>query len=233
MLTKNEESTIQDVILKINSWLQSNSEINSSLAIVDDSVDRTCERASSQGVQVVKGQGRGLGHSYLLGLNWALKQNPEYILTLDGDGQVDLVELSIFWKTAVEENMDLVLASRFLEKNKIGYIYPSCNRYGVAMLTWFMNFTSGVNITDSHGGIRLYSARAAKAIRLRGLHTYVQESILSIASSKFKIKEISSAWKPRSQGQSRVVRSRTKYMVKMFFPLMLTGIGCVYRRMTA
>lgn len=230
ILTKNEAATIHDVISEIRAWALDRTDMDLQVGLVDDSTDETRTIARELGVMVIEGQGRGLGHSYGLGLRRALEQNVEYLFTIDGDGQTDLSELETFWNSMNRQNLDLVLGSRFLDGDRIEYEYPKINRLGVLLLSWYMSLVSGVRITDSHGGLRLYSRRAIESIRLRGSHTYVQESILSVARENLKIEEVASKWNPRRSGGSRVVNSKLEYFIKMAWPLAAAGIDSLCRR---
>ncbi len=231
ILTKNEEENIGPILKAIKAWSYDQPNLSIEVAIVDDSSDATTDIARKLGVNVVKGKGKGLGHSYLLGLRWALQHDPRWIITVDGDGQVDLTEMNRFLDCANENQADLVLGSRFIEKGLIQYQYPKANFLGIILLATYLRFISGETITDSHGGIRVYSKKAALSVRLRGQHTYVQESILSVAKSGLKIIEIQSSWLPRAFGTSKVVRSKFQYFCKMAWPLIVSGIECKIHRL--
>lgn len=230
-MAKNEEATIDAVIDGIKEWGKGFSALDLQIAVVDDSEDRTPEIAAEMGASVVKGEGRGLGHSYAIGVSWALNQGADFIFTIDGDGQTALSEMDRFWSTRQEMECDLVLGSRFLGGDHIKYRYPVGNRIGVYLLSKYLTLTTGTAITDSHGGLRLYTREAASAIRLTADHSYVQESILCVAGRGLKIVEIESIWNERVHGDSRVVHSRSKYIRKMAIPLVRTGSRALWQRL--
>lgn len=232
ILAKNEEATIDAVIDGIKEWERGFSSLELDIAVVDDSDDKTPQIAREMGAQVVKGENKGLGHSYAIGMSWALEQRADFIFTIDGDGQTALSEMQKFWETQQEFNCDLVLGSRFLGGDHIKYRYPIGNRIGVFLLSRYLTLTTGIAITDSHGGLRLYSKAAAASIRLTADHSYVQESILCVAGAGLKIIEIESIWNERAHGCSRVVHSRGKYIRKMAIPLVRTGSRALWYRLT-
>ncbi len=232
ILAKNEEATIDAVIDGIKEWEKGFSSLSLEIAVVDDSDDKTPQIAKAMGAQVVKGENRGLGHSCAIGIHWALQRGADYVFTIDGDGQTALSEMERFWTTRQKTGADLVLGSRFLGGDHIKYRYPLGNRIGVFLLSKYLTLATGTPITDSHGGLRLYTKAAAASIFLTANHSYVQESILCVAIAGLKIVEIESIWNERVHGYSRVVHSRSKYIRKMAIPLIRTGSRALWYRLT-
>jgi hypothetical protein len=210
LLTKNEE----DNIVSVSNEIKALENPPLRVIVVDDSIDSTKEKISGLDWQVVSGHGQ-LGAAYQMGLNLAESYSCEYVITMDGDGQADPKEIENFLRSAREQNADLVLGSRFLDKELVKYSYPAVNRMGVFLLASYLSLETGQKISDSHGGIRCHSMRACKTIRVRGQHTYVQESIVSAHRQGLKIIEIPSQWRPRNFGESKVVNSVLRYAVRV------------------
>lgn len=231
LFAKDESETIESTLRSVQTEVSGFSDSYCEIVVVDDSVDDTASRVLALGFNVINGGGKGLGHAYQTGIKYALENNADFIMTLDADGQVDVKEIPLFWRALNKNSVNMVIASRFLDHNSIHYNYPKWNRFGVFLLSSYLSLVTGQKITDSHGGIRLLDRRAAAAIRLRGSHSYVQESIISVAANGLKILELSSAWKQRSAGESRVVRSKWTYAKKMLFPLTVTGLVSLNQRL--
>ena len=51
---------------------------------------------------MLNGSNIGLGFSILLGIKEAVKLSPDYIFTIDTDGQVDLDEIDLFIKESLK-----------------------------------------------------------------------------------------------------------------------------------
>jgi len=214
--TKNEEKTIDKIIREIKLICEKSNINIHEIIITDDSTDNTRKIASENGAKVIVGGGKGLGSAMLKGLKIAAKNNPDVIISIDADGQVDLNEINIFLKTFIEEDVDLVLGSRFKEKGLIDYSYPMLNRFGTLVLSLILRRFTKLELTDSHGGIRAMSPHVVNELELIGTHTYVQESIIDARENGFNILEIPSRWLKREHGESRVVLSIPKYI---FFTL--------------
>lgn len=211
--TKNEEATINEVILSVKANVEHAGYILREIVVVDDSEDSTRRLASEAGAIVVSGESRGLGHAMLIGLKRSLQGSPDCVVSLDSDGQVDLSEIPKFIDALDTNGADLVLGSRFLNDHLIEYDYPAINRFGTRVLSWILRRATGLNLTDSHGGIRAMRPEVIKKLKLLGRHTYVQETIIDAHENGFKVIEIPSKWKKRDFGQSRVVRSIPRYVL--------------------
>lgn len=209
--TKNEQETLPSIIEGLRNWGIKN-QYETYIAITDDSHDNTRQIARSNNVDVVIGKGRGLGFAMLRGLKHAVLCDPDVIVSMDGDGQVDLEEIDRFIKPILNNEADLVLGSRFLNNDLIHYKYKFINRNGVRILVWIIRKLTKLPITDSHGGIRAMRKEVVENLELIGTHTYVQETIIDAYENGFRVKEIPSKWLPRISGESRVVGSIPKYI---------------------
>lgn len=195
------------------------------IIVVDDSTDKTRSLAASEGAVVIRGNGEGLGTAMFRGLKFAASIDPDVIVSVDGDGQADVrSEIPVFIKFVLENSADLVLGSRFKRSDLVNYNYRLRNRLGTRILVWFLSRQTGLNLTDSHGGIRAMSAEVARNLEMIGTHTYVQETILDANEKGFRIIEISSRWFPRQYGKSRVVQSIPNYVLYTL-PVLLLRSG--------
>jgi len=210
--TKNEEKTISNVINGLKSASLELGLTVHEIIVTDDSSDKTRKIAESLGASIVCGGSKGLGYAMFRGLKRAARGNPDVIISLDGDGQVDISELKDFIHTLDSQEADMVVGSRFLNKSLIGYKYPLINRMGTIILSWILRRLTKLPLTDSHGGIRAVKPKVIHELEMIGSHTYVQETIIDASENGFKIIEIASKWNVRQHGKSRVVGSISKYI---------------------
>ena len=220
LLTKNEEQTIAKLIDELKFILKQTPGFNAKLFLCDDSIDQTAEIAKARGFEILKGKGKGLGWSYYFSLYSLSKYKFDTLITIDGDGQTDLSELPRFYKE-LENGYDMIVGSRFLKKNSISYAYSKSNFLGVKVLSFILTISTLQKFTDSHGGLRIIRSSVAKNLKFLGVHSYVQETIITAKEQGFKIKELPSKWNQRAYGESRVVRSKFKYIKTMALPLLL------------
>ncbi len=214
---KNEESTLELIIKKIDNFAEKIDTSRVNIIVVSDSHDKTdeiCNRFDN--VILIDGKNIGLGHAMYLGLKKAVSLNTEFICSIDSDGQVDLDEIDIFYDEILKGENQLILGSRFLKKGLIKYNYKFLNNVGTKLLRLMINYKTKLNITDSHGGIRIMRSVVAKKLKIIGDHTYVQETIIDAVENGYKVKEIESKWLKREFGDSKVVRSKIKYLFNVF-----------------
>lgn len=219
IFTKNEEKIISKFIDKLHDILKKTASYSFELFLCDDSTDKTRKIAKQKGLTVIPGKG-SLGWSYYYALSFLSKRNFESLITLDGDGQTDLSEIPVFLKE-LQKGFGLVLGSRFLNSSSISYSYSKINFIGVKLLSFAISFSTFQKFTDSHGGLRAMQFDVIKDIPFLGTHSYVQETIISAKSKGFKVTELPSKWNARLYGESRVVRSKIKYIKSMALPLFL------------
>jgi len=227
LLTRNEETTIQRILSEIQQSLIDLPVTTQEILLADDSTDQTPKIALQEGIRVVSCGQIGLGHAYLMGVKSALEGRPDFILTLDSDGQTDLREIKKFLDALIEEDADLIVASRFRNQDMIQYPYPKFNRFGVRLLSTYLTIATWQRFTDSHGGIRLMRREVAESLALWGRHTYVQESIVHAVINGFKVIELPSRWLKREHGESRVLASIYRY-VRRTAPVLAARLLQIY-----
>lgn len=207
---KNEQETILKVIKELKSILALH-QLN--IVVVSDSSDNTDKIVRNiTNVSLVQGEDKGLGAAVKKGLGHIKNFQYEIAFILDSDEQTEYRETLLFIEEYQKSRPDLLIASRFKRSGLISYSYHYSNRLGVYLLTKYLRFMTGLDITDSHGGIRLLTKELVDNLKIYGNHTYVQEMIIDAHFKNFKIVELSSKWKPRLHGESRVVRSKFRYI---------------------
>ncbi len=223
--SRNEAATIESVLGNLKLILQDISGVDLvRIILTDDSDDETRAIASRiELVEIIDGGG-SLGRAMTRGLHHSRQYNPDIVISLDSDGQLDMKEVKRFLDVFQRNSVDLLLGSRFLNGDHIQYKYPFINKIGVILLSGGMSLATKQKITDSHGGLRVMSRRFIDQVKVAGSHTYVQETIIGAAKSGLKIMEIESAWLERQSGGSRVVANIPRY-IRRTLPYLIYRTG--------
>ena len=125
------------------------------IVVVDDgSKDDSARQAAAAGAIVVRhpvnlGQGAALqtGFSYILE-----KTNANYVVTFDADGQHSTTDAAAMVTAAREEELAVILGSRFLQgPSPVGRLKRLVLRTAAAV----SSRTSGMHLTDAHNGLRV------------------------------------------------------------------------------
>jgi len=154
----NAERTLPSVLLGVRAHLQD-------VVVVDDgSTDRTGDVARELGVTVLRHDvNRGKGGALKTGFAHALANGFDAVITLDADGQHLPAQIPKFLAAYAESGADLIIGGRAHLFEQMLPRRRNANRFSA----WCIAGCSGVAITDSQSGFRLYSARLLRAIKLR------------------------------------------------------------------
>lgn len=134
------------------------------VVVLDDgSTDETASVAATLPVVVLKhDHNMGKGRALRTGFAWALQQGFEAVITLDADGQHDVSAVSHLYETARDKGVDLLIASRRAQFEKMSGLRAFWNRFGV----WCIRKRTGFEITDSQSGFRYYSSALLNSVNL-------------------------------------------------------------------
>lgn len=155
----NEEKNIGMVLDNIMQYYKN-------IVVVDDgSSDRTYEIALSKGVEAVKHEvNRGQGAALQTGNEYALLRGADIIIHFDSDNQMQASEIENMINPIINQNVDVVLGTRFLSQNSN---IPWTKKYLIIKPAIYLNWLfSGLKLTDAHNGFRALSSYAAENIKL-------------------------------------------------------------------
>ena len=159
------------------------------VVVVDDgSSDATAEEARTAGAVVINHPfNLGQGAALQTGIDYALAQPAEVIVTFDADGQHRLSDISRLAEALLQECADFALGSRFLGQAPN---LPPLRRALLCAATLFTRLTTGLQVTDTHNGLRAMTRRGAAAIRLRqNRMAHASEWLSQIAASGLRYVE--------------------------------------------
>lgn len=159
----NEEKVIESVVTKIVRklpWAE--------IVVVDDgSSDSTWQTVQRLPVHRLRHMiNLGQGASLQTGISYAERLDVKYIVTFDADGQHRLSDLPRFITKIRDEGYDIVIGSRFLRRKSIRNI-PLGRRRLLRAATLFTRLTTGLPVTDTHNGYRVFRVDAAPKLEMR------------------------------------------------------------------
>ncbi len=135
------------------------------VVVVDDgSADGTAEVARRFPVWVLRhivncGQGAALQ----TGIDFAIEQGADVIVTFDADGQHRSDDVSRVIAPVVDGSVDVCLGSRFLGDHSG---IPPDRWILLKMAVLFTRLTTRLRVTDTHNGLRAMSRKAARVMRI-------------------------------------------------------------------
>ncbi len=186
----NEEHTIARIVLEAQKFADK-------VVVCDDgSTDYTAKIAESLGADVVRHEKNGgYGASIKSLFLRAHELNADVFVTLDADGQHEPNEIPIVIKPIVEGEADVVIGSRFVDKNGTAEM-PLYRQLGAKLITKMVNGSAKNGVTDSQSGFRAYSHLALDRLNFfeDGMGASV-EILLKASKNDLRIVEVPSTCK--------------------------------------
>lgn len=204
----NEEKNIIKLIREIRKY------INCYIVIVDDSEHNSTEKVilknSIYKLRYYKRNKKlGRGSAVIYGLKKLFeRKNIKYFIEMDSDFSHKPNELKRNLKILVENNLDLLVGSRYLKKSKI-VNWPLSRVVFSSTANIILEFLFKLKIKDYTNGYRFYSRRAINVLINKKKFVSEQFLILSeiliiLNNKNFKINEIESVFVNRIRGESSV-----------------------------
>ncbi len=160
------------------------------IVVVDDgSSDDTYLVSKDHHVNVVRHPiNLGVGAATQTGINFALRNGAEYIVTLDGDHQHLPEDIEHLLEEIKSKGSDMVIGSRFLKRdNKIPTTRIFYNK--IANIVTYL--ITGVRVSDSQSGMKVLSGKFARANELNcNGFEFCVEMIRNAGRKNFKVSEI-------------------------------------------
>lgn len=177
----NEERFIGSVILKAKAL------VDTVIVVDDGSSDSTAEIAEAAGALVVRHPvNRGKGVALNTGFLKARELCPNVVITMDGDWQHLPEELFQIARPILNNEADIVVGSRYLEKTSVVPIQRIIGHWGFTSLT---NAASGVPLTDSQSGYRAFSPHALQKLDFSS-NSFSVESEMQFLAKDHKLKVV-------------------------------------------
>ena len=180
----NEEHHIEGVIGDLKSHGYNN------IVVIDDgSNDRTGWVSQQAGATVLRHVlNRGQGAGLKTGIDFALQEGADYIVTFDSDGQHMAKDIAPLLAPVQARDAEVALGSRFLT----GSIdIPFSRRIllkGSIFVIWLFY---GIKMTDAHNGFRILSKDAASKINIKSNRMeHASEIINEIKRNKLRYIEL-------------------------------------------
>ncbi len=154
----NEAKVIRNVISDVKKY-------GYNIVVVDDcSRDGTHHYAQKAGAVVLRHYvNRGQGAALATGIEYALCQEADILVTFDADGQHSAHEIQFVIRPIIAGETDVVLGSRFLGATRD---MPLMRGLSLKAALVFTQVTTGLQLTDVHNGFRAFSKNAALKIKI-------------------------------------------------------------------
>lgn len=172
----------------------------------------------------------GIGGAVQTGFKYAVENGFDCAIQIDGDGQHPASEIPKLIRAAQEQQLDVVIGSRFISKS--GFQSSATRRLGINYFKWLNRFLVGVLINDSTSGFRLINKKTLEIVSENYPDEYPEpEAIILYALQHLKIGEVAVQMKERQGGTSSIgAFSSIYYMFKVSLAIMYTFIRIKFKK---
>jgi glycosyltransferase involved in cell wall biosynthesis len=193
------------------------------VVVIDDgSTDATAEVATRAGARVIRHPfNLGIGGAVQTGFAFAVENDYDYMVQVDGDGQHDPGEIAKLRAAMnADPGIDVVVGSRFLTSD---YEYPApiSRRTGIHIFAFVLSRLVEGRVSDPTSGFRLYNRCAISLFARDYPHDYPEvEAVLMLHHHRLRMREVPVRMFQRGGGSSSIDSGKSVYyMVKVLLAL--------------
>jgi glycosyltransferase involved in cell wall biosynthesis len=164
----NERARLPDTLRRIEAYFDTADWDFHEILVVDDgSKDGTAEAAEAfaaqnPNIRVLRNPGnRGKGYSVRHGM---LEARGDWRLFSDADLSAPIEELDKLWGELIEQNAQVAIGSRALDRSLIGVHQPGFRESAGKIFNGVMRVVAGLPFADTQCGFKIFSAQAAQDI---------------------------------------------------------------------
>ena len=216
----NEAESVGEVVKGVHQYLP-----EAGVLVIDDgSSDTTAEEAQKAGATVLRHPfNLGVGTALQTGYKYAVQNQFQYVIQLDGDGQHPTSFLPSFVSKLIETQADLIIGSRFLSQSN-GRM-PVVRHFGNVLFARLVTMLIGEKLTDPTSGYRALKSTALQFCvgDMYGFDYPDADFLLTLHRMGYRIEEIPVDIHPRKKGISQYVGLKPiYYVIKMSLSIFIT-----------
>lgn len=184
------------------------------LIVDDNSPDGTAEKVRELQAQFpnrlhleVRKEKSGLGIAYIHGFKWALERPYKFIFEMDADFSHNPRDLIRLYNTAVNQNADLTIGSRYIKGvNVVNWpLRRVLLSYGASV---YVKLITGMRIEDPTAGFVCYRREVISSLNLDAIkfvgYAFQIEMKFKAHLKNFKIVEVPIIFQDRTRGKSKM-----------------------------
>ena len=223
----NEEKSILNVVNKIYNY---NKEINTKYDVVvinDGSSDNTEKILCENNINHIKLiSNLGIGGAVQTGYKYALENDYDIAVQFDGDGQHDIRYVRDIIKPIIDNDANMVIGSRFIDKSTSKFKSSKARQIGIKMISFFIKLVTSKKIYDTTSGFRAGDKELIKKFSNSYPVEYPEPvSTTEILKKGYKVEEVAVSMNERETGISSIrMWKNCYYMINVILYILVIGI---------
>lgn len=163
----------------------------------------------------------GIGGCVQTGYLYAQQHNYDIAVQFDGDGQHDAAYLDSMFQAMMEQNSDIIIGSRFLQRG--GFQSSVMRRGGIKFLAWLIKVLNKKEIKDVTSGLRMVNRKVIDDFCRYYPTDYPEpETIAACLRRGYTVDEFPVEMRERQEGQSSInMPSAAYYMIKVSLSILI------------
>lgn len=212
----NESENIEKVLCEI----KKDAPFADILVINDCSKDNTKEIVEKNGVKCISGIfNLKYAMAVQTGIKYAEKNNYDYVIQFDADGQHIAKEAIKLLEAMKKDNSDIVIGSRYLQD--MGYHCPFFRKIGTKFFAYIIKITCRKKIVDPLSGFQCLNKKVIQRYSKMGNYPEFPDAnlVIEMLLLGYKITEIPVKMRLREAGESMHggIIKPMKYMINMLY----------------
>ena len=223
----NEEKCILKTYNKIIDYNKENNSKYDVIVINDGSKDKTEDillKNSIPHISLINNL--GIGGAVQTGYKYAYKNNYDIAVQFDADGQHDINYVKNIINPIIEGQADLVIGSRFVNKDSSKFKSTKMRRVGIKLISFFTKLVTKEKIYDVTSGFRASNKKIINEFRNNYPLEYPEPvSNVNMVAKGYKIKEVPVKMNEREDGESSIKSwKNVYYMINVILSILIIGI---------
>lgn len=223
----NEEKSILKVYNGIIDYNKKNNTRYDVIVINDGSIDNTSQICIENNIPVINLiQNLGIGGAVQTGYKYAYLNNYDYAIQYDGDGQHEISCVEDILKPLRECEADLVVGSRFIDKNSSEFKSSAARRMGIKIISSLIKITTGKKIYDVTSGFRAVNKKIIKKFSTSYPLEYPEPvTNAELLKEGIQVKEVPVLMHERETGKSSIHTWKNIYfMINIFLSILVVTL---------
>jgi len=203
----------------ITATIQSLSHIDADILVVNDgsldntgSIIQSLTSTTARLATIHLPINSGIGVTMQTGFIYAQRNNYNYAIQFDGDGQHDANSIPALLNHTIENNLDLCIGSRYLDLTTRAFKSTPMRRLGIMFFSKLIMLLTGGKVKDTTSGFRVYGKNVIAFFAKSYPVDYPEpESISWCFRNKLKVDEFSVTMHERQGGVSSINYLKSVY----------------------
>ena len=222
----NEEKNILNVVNKINNYNNDNNTNYDIIVINDGSKDNTENILCENNIKHIKlVSNLGIGGAVQTGYKYALDNKYDIAIQFDGDGQHDVNYIKDIIKPIIDDNINMVIGSRFIDKTSSKFKSSKARRVGINLISFFIKLVTKKKIYDTTSGFRAVDKNLIELFANNYPVEYPEPvSTTEVLKMGYDVKEVAVSMNERENGVSSIKAwKNVYYMINVILYILVIG----------